>query len=196
MAAAAARLRKGALLDAARRALREPSLVAVGALLKADVPAVRAARDAYRARGIRVKKLPNRLCRLAVADTDRAFLAGLFAGDLVVLHPTEASSDAGAQARDLLAATKDAGNVKLLGGALDNAALYAADFERLRDAPSLHELRASVARAVREPAARAARALRQPSVSTGRLAKAQAVKVGRGVRARFDGLGGDDGSSG
>ena len=39
MAAAAARLRKGALLDAARRALREPSLVAVGALLKADVPA-------------------------------------------------------------------------------------------------------------------------------------------------------------
>ena len=31
MAAAAARLRKGALLDAARRALREPSLVAVGA---------------------------------------------------------------------------------------------------------------------------------------------------------------------
>ena len=143
MAAAAARLRKGALLDAARRALREPSLVAVGALLKADVPAVRAARDAYRARGIRVKKLPNRLCRLAVADTDRAFLAGLFAGDLVVLHPTEASSDAGAQARDLLAATKDAGNVKLLGGALDNAALYAADFERLRDAPSLHELRAS-----------------------------------------------------
>ena len=87
MAAAAARLRKGALLDAARRALREPSLVAVGALLKADVPAVRAARDAYRARGIRVKKLPNRLCRLAVADTDRAFLAGLFAGDYGGTYP-------------------------------------------------------------------------------------------------------------
>ena len=44
--------------------------------------------------------------------------------------------------------------------------------------------------------ARAARAIRQPSVSTGRLAKAQAAKVGRGVRARFDGLGGDDGSGG
>ena len=89
-----------------------------------------------------------------------------------------------------------AGNIKLLGGALDDAALYAADFERLRDAPSLHELRASVARAVREPAARAARALRRPAVETGRLAKAQAAKVGRGVRARFDGLGGDDGSGG
>ena len=30
----------------------------------------------------------------------------------------------------------------------------------------------------------------------GRLAKAQAAKVGRGVRARFDRLGGDDGSCG
>ena len=138
MAAAAARLRKGAP-STPRRAPREPSLVAVG---RCSRPTAGRARGAtLRARGIRVKKLPNRLCRLAVADTDRAFLAGLFAGDLVVLHPTGLSSDAGAQARDLLAATKDAGNVKLLGGALDGAALYAADFRERRDAPSLHEAR-------------------------------------------------------
>jgi large subunit ribosomal protein L10 len=191
MAAAAARFRKGLLLDAARRALREPALVAVGALVKADVPAVRAARDAYRAAGFEVKKLPNRLCRLAVADSDRAFLAGLFAGDLVVLYTTEEGADAGTLARKLLKATDGAGNVRLLGGALDDMALYASDFEALRDAPSLHDARASVARALREPAARTARALRRPGVLAGRLAKAPLAKVGRGVRAWVDRLGED-----
>ena len=38
MAAAAARLRKTALLETARRVLTEPSLVAVGALTHADAP--------------------------------------------------------------------------------------------------------------------------------------------------------------
>ena len=157
--AAAARLRKGALLDAARRALLEPHLVAVGALTRADVPAMTRARAECRARGLALKKLPNRLCGLAVEGTDRAFLRGLFSGDLVVLYPRDADdgADASALAGRVLEAAEGAGNVVLVGGALDGAKLYAADFPALEGLGGLRPLRAELG-----PRAQSARGARRP----------------------------------
>ena len=191
--AAAARLRKGALLDAARRALLEPHLVAVGALTRADVPAMTRARAECRARGLALKKLPNRLCGIAVEGTDRAFLRGLFSGDLVVLYPRDADdgADASALAGRVLEAAEGAGNVVLVGGALDGAKLYAADFPALEGLGGLRPLRAELGRALKAPAARVGRALKAPAARAGRALRAPAARVGRGVAALARATGAD-----
>jgi len=123
------------------------------------------------------------------------FLRGLFAGDLVVLYPTDDEADAAQLAKRVLAGAKDANNVLLVGGALDAVPLHAADLEALAKAPPLRELRAEVGRALRKPAARVGRALRASPAALGRALKAPAAKLGRGVAAkkRKDGDAGEGG---
>lgn len=178
-----ARVRKGQLLDTARRVLGDPTLVAVGALTRADVPSMTRARSEFRKQDIALKKLPNRLCDLAVADTDREFLAGLFSGDTCVMYPLSNSSDAPALARRVLAGAKGAKNVLLVGGALDAVPLTAAELVLLADSKPKAEILADVGRALRAPLVNVGRALKAPAARTGRALKAPPARVGRAAAA-------------
>ena len=118
------RARKSSLLELARHVLLDPPLVAVGALTRADVPSMTLARKEYRKHGLALKKLPNRLCELAVRSSERAFLSSIFSGDLVVLYPADDETNASTLAKRLLDGTAGASNVHLIGGALDANLLF------------------------------------------------------------------------
>ena len=135
-----------------------------------------------------IKKVKNSLCGVAIRDTNRDFLRGLFKGDVVLIYPTpgvEAAMDAPAMAEKLLKLQKEnADHVLIVGGALDSTPLYIDDVRRLSKLPSERELFVEVGRALRTPLVRTAKAVRQPLVNFGRAVKAPLAKAGRALDAR------------
>ena len=181
---ALARARKSSLLELARHVLLDPPLVAVGALTRADVPSMTLARKEYRKYGLALKKLPNRLCELAVRSSERAFLSSIFSGDLVVLYPADDETNASTLAKRLLDGTAGASNVHLIGGALDANLLYASDFVALSELPPLSTIRAQVGRALKSPSVKVGFVLTQPSTKVGRALKTTTTKFARGLDAK------------
>lgn len=178
------RARKGLILETARRILHESNLVAVASVTRSDVPSLTRARIEFRSADFGFKKLPNRLCSLALEGTERAFMRGLFRGDTYVLYPSAQLDDAALLAQKLLTAMKTQDHVVLIGGALDDVPLYASDFEPLAKMASQEALRAEVARTLRAPLLATATALRSPSLRAARSLAAPPLTVARALDAQ------------
>mmetsp|Transcript_21328 Transcript_21328/g.66912 ORF Transcript_21328/g.66912 Transcript_21328/m.66912 type:complete len:205 (+) Transcript_21328:3-617(+) len=195
---AARRARKFEILQTARRVLQESPLVAVASVTRSDVPSLTRTRLEFREQEFRFKKLPNRLCALALDGSDRAFMRGLFRGDTYVVYPElpegwdEVGVDAAQLAKKLLKALKSQDHVVVVGGALDRIPLYPSDLDPLSKMPSLYDLRLQVAQTLKAPLVKTASGLRLPLVAAARALAAPPRGLARALLARKAQLGDDE----
>jgi len=119
-----------------------------------------------------VKVAKNRLAKLALKETDTADISALFTGPTVVAYATDPIT-----APKVAAAFADKNQkFEILGGAMGKTGLDANNVKALATLPSLHQLRATLAGMLKQPATRIASILQQPGGQIARVLSAHAEK--------------------
>ena len=121
--------------------------------------------------GGRVKVAKNRLMKRAIEGGPVAHLEDLLNGQTLIAY----GSDAVAAPKVLVKFAKDNENLVVLGGAMGETRLDAAQVKALSDLPSLDELRAKLAAVLKSPAQQVAMVAAAPASQLARTFSAYAA---------------------
>ncbi|MFZ1774235.1 MAG: 50S ribosomal protein L10 [Rhizobiaceae bacterium] len=129
-------------------------------------------RSRMRAAGGSVKVAKNRLAKIALQGTDSQSILGLFKGQTLIAYANDPV--AAPKIASEFAKTND--KLVILGGAMGNTALSAANVNSLATLPSLDELRARLVGMISTPATRIAQVINAPAGQLARVFGAYARK--------------------
>ncbi len=129
-------------------------------------------RSRMRAAGGSVKVAKNRLAKIALQGTDSQSIQGLFKGQTLIAYANDPV--AAPKIASEFAKTND--KLVILGGAMGNTALSAANVNSLATLPSLDELRARLVGMISTPATRIAQVINAPAGQLARVFGAYARK--------------------
>ena len=122
--------------------------------------------------GCNIKVTKNRLTKLALADTEKSELAGLFDGPTAIAY----SNDPVELTKLLSNFAKNNSNLVILGGIMNNEILSVEKIEILSKLPSLEEIRAQLIGLISSPAQKIASGLTAPSGDLARVFNAYSNK--------------------
>ena len=122
--------------------------------------------------GCNIKVTKNRLTKLALADTEKSELAGLFDGPTAIAY----SNDPVELTKLLSNFAKNNSNLVILGGIMNNEILSVEKIEILSKLPSLEEIRAQLIGLINSPAQKIASVLTAPSGDLARVFNAYSSK--------------------
>ena len=122
--------------------------------------------------GCNIKITKNRLTKLALADTEKSELAGLFDGPTAIAY----SNDPVELTKLLSNFSKNNSNLVILGGIMNNEILSVEKIEILSKLPSLEEIRAQLIGLINSPAQKIASVLTAPSGDLARVFNAYSSK--------------------
>lgn len=126
-------------------------------------------RSASREEGVAIRVAKNRLTKLAIKDTDFEHLSEHLTGPTALAF----SEDPVAAAKVVHTFAKDNENLVILGGALGDRPMAAADVKALASMPSLDELRAKLIGILTAPQARIATYTQEPAAKLARVLQAR-----------------------
>ena len=162
------RAQKQAFVTEMHGILKETGCIVVTHYNGLNVAAISDLRRRMKAAGATFRVTKNRLSKLALEDTPFSALADLLAGPTAIAF----SEDPVAPAKVAVDFAKTHQALVVLGGALANRRLAAADVEALAKLPSLDVLRAQLIGLVQAPATKLAGVLQAPAGQLARLAAA------------------------
>ena len=122
--------------------------------------------------GCNIKVTKNRLTKLALADTEKSELAGLFDGPTAIAY----SNDPVGLTKLLSNFAKNNSNLVILGGIMNNEILSVEKIEILSKLPSLEEIRAKLIGLISTPAQKIASVLNAPPGDLARVLNAYSSK--------------------
>jgi large subunit ribosomal protein L10 len=162
------RAQKQAFVTELQGILRDTSCIVVTHYSGLNVAAISDLRRRMKEAGATFRVTKNRLSKLALEDTPFNSMADLLAGPTAIAF----SGDPVAPAKVAVDFAKTNKALVVLGGAMANRRLAAADVEALAKLPSLDVLRALLIGLVQAPATKLAGVLQAPAGQLARLAAA------------------------
>ncbi len=142
-----------------------------------DMPQSKALRDSLAESGIRLRMVPNKLARRALADAGFEFERDVFRGNIAIT--VGAAEDAIAAAKVFTKPEiKKLGKVTVRGGALEKSVLSAEDAAALADVPDKDTLRSKILGCLSGPAQQLVTLTAAPGASLARVLQAKIDKQG------------------
>ena len=122
--------------------------------------------------GCNIKVTNNRLAKLALKETDKVELSGLFDGPTAIAY----ANDPASLTKLVVEFAKNNNNLVIQGGIMDNEILSVEKIEILSKLPSLEEIRAQLIGLINSPAQKIASVLTVPSGDLARVFNAYSSK--------------------
>ena len=166
------RSRKKELVAELKQQFAEAKLVVVAQYSSLSMSEINVLRSNMREAGARFTFTKNTLAKLAVVDSDFAYLAEHFTGQTGVAF----SYDEISAAKVLHRYSKENNKITLVAGGTPQASMTAADIQALASLPSLDELRGKLVGLMQGPAIKVAGVLQAPAGQLARVMGAYASK--------------------
>lgn len=164
------RTQKQQFIDTMHGEIKDAGVVVVAHYQGLTVAEISDLRRKVRGAGASFKVTKNTLTKLATKDTSYSNVVDLFTGPTAVAY----SADPIAAAKVLVDYAKDNEKLKILGGAMGERKLQAADVESLAKMPSLDQLRGTILGLLQAPATKMVRLLQTPGGQIARVIQAHA----------------------
>ncbi|ABV74530.1 50S ribosomal protein L10 [Rickettsia akari str. Hartford] len=136
------------------------------------VSQVSSLRESLKSREAGFKVVKNTLAKIAAKQTGLDSIANLFAGPTAIVYSKEPVE----MAKLVVNFAKSNGNLKIVGGIVDNRVLDEYSIKELSKLPSLNELRGKIVWLLQAPSTKVVGVLQAPSVSMARVLQAHASK--------------------
>lgn len=165
------RAQKDEKIESYGRRLAEDEICVVARYSGMSVAEMTALRGKGRELGVRMEVTKNRLMKRALEGTDKAGIADLFAGPVILASGADPSV-----AKVLYDFAKKNDKLAILGGAMGASVLDKAGVEQLAKLPTLDELRGQIVGLLVTPARQTMGVLSAPAGSLARVIGAYAKK--------------------
>lgn len=166
------RAEKAELVTSLAEAFKGSSTVVVAQYTGLTVAELENLRVQMKQAGAQVRVAKNRLAKLALKQTDKADISGLFIGPTLVAY----SEDPITAPRIAVKFADKNKKLIILGGAMGRTELDADGVKALAELPSLDQLRAKLAGVLTQPAAKIASVLQAPGGQIARVIAAYSDK--------------------